>query len=237
MRNYEQEIETLRSAMVRLVELLASAQKANASASYPISIFSQPVLRELERFKADLESKPPVATAMESWLDLRGAAQAYIFAVQSYFGSHSRSASETIHVAAINLKREIDRPAPVVTEIKNPIDKMQDTVYGWGLRCFGQEHMNDPKRRGMRQGEEAIEFAQAVGVPKEKLIELVEHVYSREPGDPVQELGGIAVTWLAACTAMHIPAQWAASEEIARVLAKDPEHFRQRNEAKVKAGF
>ena len=107
----------------------------------------------------------------------------------------------------------------------------------WGVECFGAEHMADKKVRALRLLEEAIEFAQSVGVPEGKCAELAAYVYSREPGIPVQELGGIGVTWLVAADALNTSAELALETEIARISQKPPSHFTARNQEKVEAGF
>jgi NTP pyrophosphatase (non-canonical NTP hydrolase) len=85
--------------------------------------------------------------------------------------------------------------------------------------------------------EEAIEVAQAAGVDKEMLHYLIEHVYKNPPGQLKQELGGLGVTILAMGHAAGIHVDQAEIDEIHRIVSKDPEHFRKRNEVKNKLGF
>jgi len=61
--------------------------------------------------------------------------------------------------------------------------------------------------------------------------------YSRAVGNPLQELGGIGVTWLLAAEAYRVQAETAMDREIERVLAKPPSYFTERNQQKCEAGF
>jgi hypothetical protein len=57
----------------------------------------------------------------------------------------------------------------------------------WALRSFGRDHVMNVPERSLRTVEEAIEFCQAVGVPKETVLACVENVYSKKPGEYFQE--------------------------------------------------
>jgi hypothetical protein len=84
------------------------------------------------------------------------------------------------------------------------------------------------EERVSRVVEEAVELAQAEGVPAERLHALVRHVYAKPPGDPAQEVGGVGVTVLAYCAAVGISADDAEAREVERVLALPVDHFRRR---------
>lgn len=125
--------------------------------------------------------------------------------------------------------------APIVSGQTEP--SQQDVVTQWAIRCFGAEHVYDPKVRAVRLVEEAVEFAQSVGADPAQLQGLVDYVYNRAPGKPVQELGGVGVTLLAAASAIGANAEVVIAEEIARVLAKPEKHFTLRNQGKIDKGF
>lgn len=112
-------------------------------------------------------------------------------------------------------------------------DERQKVVVEWGTRCFGADHMQDRIVRAARFIEEAAELAQAVGLTKEHAIRAIDHVYSRDPGQPWQEAGGSAVTLMALCDAIGLSADDCERREIARCLSKQPEHFAARNRAKI----
>lgn len=107
----------------------------------------------------------------------------------------------------------------------------------WAVRCFGREHVYSRPVRALRLAEEAIELAQALNIPKDQMLALVELVYNRPPGVPDQELGGVAmVATLLAATGEHDLDDF-LEEELRRVLAKPTEHFAKRNQEKIKLGM
>lgn len=112
-----------------------------------------------------------------------------------------------------------------------------DIAYEWGVRCFGSAHMHNTKIRGLRFAEEAIELAQALGVPQETMEKLVQVVYSRPPGGVYQEIGGSLVTLCCLCKTMGVDIEQALLVEVKRVLAKDPAHFAARNKEKIDLGL
>ena len=117
------------------------------------------------------------------------------------------------------------------------IDVMTRIAWEWGARCFGKEHMEDTRIRALRCAEEAIELAQASGVDPDTLYRLVKQVFDRPDGNLYQELGG---TLLTACVLTHSLRTTPAAmfeRELQRCLAKNPEHFAQRNQEKIWAGL
>jgi hypothetical protein len=120
---------------------------------------------------------------------------------------------------------------------RTDFEDLQARVAVWTRACFGDAHLRDLRVRGMRLLEEAIEFAQSVGVSKDKSSELLNYVYNRPIGEPIQELGGVAVTFLAAATALNQSATGVADLEITRVESKSTTHFAKRNQEKCAAGF
>lgn len=106
-------------------------------------------------------------------------------------------------------------------------------AYDWADRCFGSEHVINLPLRALRHAEESIELAQAVGTPREYLHKVVDQVYERPIGDPVQELGGSLLTACVLARAMGVTPEEAFERELTRVLAKSPEHFATRNRQKM----
>lgn len=115
--------------------------------------------------------------------------------------------------------------------------RRQRKVQDWAFRCFGITASADPRHRGLRMLEEAIELYQAVDGDAGQAHALVDHVFARPKGRPVQELGGLGVTLLALAAALGLDADVAEQDEVARLLALDPAHFRDRDAAKAAAGF
>jgi hypothetical protein len=117
------------------------------------------------------------------------------------------------------------------------LDNIQDEVRSWVERCFGASQAHDARVRGLRLLEESIEFAQASGVELEKAQELARFIYSRPAGNVKQELGGVAITALAAASAHGLSFTDTLHCEHQRIMAKSPDHFTARNQAKCDAGF
>jgi hypothetical protein len=107
----------------------------------------------------------------------------------------------------------------------------------WALRSFGESHVTNIPERSLRTVEEAIELCQALKVPKETVLACVENVYSKEPGDPVQELGGVLMTASIMCEVMGLEPDIVTEVELQRVLGKPPSHYAARNQAKLDLGL
>ena len=114
---------------------------------------------------------------------------------------------------------------------------LERIIFDWGVRCFGIEHMANPRVRAVRLVEEAVELAQSVGVEAAQLRKLVNMVYSRPPGVMYQELGGVMVTTSAFCSCVGIDAEHVLEAEVRRCLKKSPEHFAKRNQEKLQLGM
>jgi hypothetical protein len=108
----------------------------------------------------------------------------------------------------------------------------QTRLNTWATRVFGTDHLHDPVVRGKRLLEESLEFAQSIGVTEEDAQKIIAHVYSRPAGEPFQELGGVALTFYAACTSLGLEAEYVTHMELERVEAKPDAHFQKRNAQK-----
>jgi hypothetical protein len=64
--------------------------------------------------------------------------------------------------------------------------------------------------------EEALELAQASGCTKHDALQLLNYVFSRPPGNPVGEAGGVMVTLAGLCEASGINLEDAGELELAR---------------------
>lgn len=113
----------------------------------------------------------------------------------------------------------------------------QTQVARWCAAAFGASHARSLPQRGVRLAEEAIEAAQAAGVDRDMLHRLVDHVYSRPPGELGQEIGGVGITLLALADAAGLDAEAQEGREWLRIESLPLEHFAKRNAAKDAAGF
>lgn len=107
----------------------------------------------------------------------------------------------------------------------------------WARRSFGAEHVSNIPVRCLRLAEEAVELAQAAGIPKDKMYDLIDIVYSRPRGELTQELGGVMMTAVVLSAAMGLDADHFFEIELRRVLAKPAEHFAERNQEKIDLGM
>ena len=116
------------------------------------------------------------------------------------------------------------------------LDLMTRMAYDWGVRCFGREHMIDKPTRSLRMLEEAIELTQSLSVSREQAHELVDYVYDRPPGDPIQEAGGTLLTISVLCHALGQTPERVYETELMRCQSKSPEYFAARNKEKMRVG-
>ena len=117
------------------------------------------------------------------------------------------------------------------------IKVLTQIAWEWGCRCFGQDHMVTHNIRALRFVEEAIELAQACGVPEHKAAKVVRIVYSRPAGSVLQEIGGSMVTLSILARTLGYDVETAFDIEVRRCLMKEPAHFAKRNKEKIDLGL
>lgn len=78
----------------------------------------------------------------------------------------------------------------------------QDGCTRWVCQAFGLSKLRDQPERRRRFVEESLELVQALGMTREEVLRMVAYVYDREPGEPLQELGG-TLTTLASLASGH----------------------------------
>lgn len=98
----------------------------------------------------------------------------------------------------------------------SPDVSFQWRVKPWMLRCFGLEIAIDGVERNHRFLEEALELVQACGCTASEAHQLVDYVFGRPIGDPMQEAGGVMVTLAALCLAHALDMHAAGDVELAR---------------------
>jgi hypothetical protein len=111
---------------------------------------------------------------------------------------------------------EARRLAQRILEISHRSGNFQQRVHAWMLDCFGDEISADRLERNHRFLEEALELVQACGATKDDALQLVNYVFGRPVGDPIQEVGGVLVTLATLCQANRIAMMAAAETELAR---------------------
>lgn len=113
--------------------------------------------------------------------------------------------------------------------------RRQAKVLAWAVSTFGSI-AKEPEERINRFLEESLELVQALNFSKERVMCLVEYVYSRPPGETFQEVGGVSLTLLALCQSLGLSADEAEAMEILRVLSADRSKFRDKQNRKAEAG-
>jgi len=102
---------------------------------------------------------------------------------------------------------------------------------------WGDKSMDDPKERGMRVGEEAIETMQVLKVSRDEAHRLVDMVYDKPVGEIDNEIGGVLFTMLSLCANLGKRLDVLYAKEIARFKSKDPKHFRDKQKLKNALGL
>lgn len=109
----------------------------------------------------------------------------------------------------------------------------QADVAEWMARAFVPSLYSNMIERGDRLLEEVLELLQAHGYDRSRVPTLVDYVYSRDAGQPAQEVGGVMVTLAAFCSVAELDMHEAAATELERI--KRPEvmaKIRAKQEAK-----
>lgn len=114
----------------------------------------------------------------------------------------------------------------------NP-DKFQERVHLWLEAAFGTIAAQDKLERVHRFIEESLELAQALGCTKEDAHKLVDYVFDREAGMPLQELGGTMTTIAALSAIFGFDMEEAGEVELQRMW-DNIERIRVKQRAKPK---
>lgn len=109
----------------------------------------------------------------------------------------------------------------------------QDRVAPWMQECFGAEISADKLERSDRLLEEVLELLQSGNYPPERIATLTKYVWSRDLGEPAQEVGGVMVTLAAYCLAHGLNMHTAGETELERIWTK-VEKIRAKQAAKPK---
>lgn len=97
------------------------------------------------------------------------------------------------------------------------MNDFQNSVREWTLNTFGPRIANSPDERNHRFLEEALELVQALGATREECHDLVDYVFSRDVGDPEQEVGGVMVCLASLCNVAGLDMQECADLEFIRI--------------------
>ena len=128
----------------------------------------------------------------------------------------------------LNQARQIKTASKTVQTVDNSGDyivgdlsvaAMQIKFFEWALACFDSSIVLDTDERFMRFGEEAMELLQT-RLPKDKVIELADYVYSRPVGKTAQEIAGVLSTLSTLSAVLNINIEKAVKDELHHAYAK-----------------
>jgi len=119
---------------------------------------------------------------------------------------------------------------------RSSLSKLQVRAGDWARGIFGKKCVANGKERALRVLEEALEFAQASGVPRGQSVDLISQVYNKLGGDQRQEVAGVIVASLVAAEGLGVDLASAVRAELARIEALTPEVVRARNAVRVRDG-
>jgi len=108
-------------------------------------------------------------------------------------------------------------------------------VLRWAEESFGPIARNRDERAA-RLAEEAMEVAQAEGVPLETLKRIADRIYSRPVGELGQEVGGLGITLYALAANCGLNLFGEIEREWKRVLSKPRDWWQRKHAEKVAAG-
>lgn len=95
-----------------------------------------------------------------------------------------------------------------------------ERVVHWLRYTFTEKICADLIERCDRFVEEALEYVQSLGYPRERVTALIDYVYNRPVGKPQQELGGTLITLHALSYAATLDPQECGEAELSRVWTK-----------------
>lgn len=190
------------------------------------------LLDEYQDFTENEKFRETLAAAAAEIRQWRAAAQAS--AVGSFAPLTVNDMRKRVGLPPIRQSFSADMAQEHTALIDDPLTKI---VFEWGVRSFGADHMTSIPVRALRLAEEVVELAQACRVEQEKLHKLIDVVYSRPVGDPIQEMGGVMVCLSVLVVLFSTTTQEAFLREILRVLSKRPEDFAKRNQDKLDLGL
>ena len=120
----------------------------------------------------------------------------------------------------------------MIAEVTN-LTYLQMRTRTWLRKCLGGDVANDKIERACRFVEEVVELAQACGMTKEQVTELVDYTYERPVGELSQEVGGVMITLAALCGPYGVSLSQSTIAEFNRINTPEAiENIRQKQATK-----
>ena len=112
----------------------------------------------------------------------------------------------------------------------------QGFILRWVKDTFGDRALN-PKERGARLVEEALELGQACGLEYPEVGAIVDRVFSRPSGTLKQEIGGVQICLEALAEYYGIEVDDCTNDEFYRIMRLPPDYFEKKYADKESAGI
>ncbi|MGZ4968740.1 MAG: hypothetical protein ACXV8O_05040 [Methylobacter sp.] len=144
---------------------------------------------------------------------------------------------ESIRLQLIDLQDEAYEKGLARGRLDNLRFTRQQQTLQWACATFGNETADNTAERTQRFAKEAIELAQAVGMDKEAMLNLVEYVYARPTGKLSQEIGQVGISLLALAEHFKISADAEEKAEFERITSLPDKHWQARQNAKADKGI
>ena len=137
-----------------------------------------------------------------------------------FLACHGGRCSAHAHIHGYTLEEVIANWNTRFLAQQSAHESFQSRVRPWLLTCFGEAIASDKSERNHRFLEESLELVQALGCTQDEAHQLVDYVFGRPSGDPLQEVGGVTVTLAALCLANALDMAAAGEVELARIWTK-----------------
>jgi len=124
-----------------------------------------------------------------------------------------------------------------IDDIKDQRTQRQSAILEWANATFGEATASNKGERIRRFAEEAIEMAQAVGLDKQALHDIIDHVYAKPAGNIAQEIGQVGVSLLALVENLGISAEEEEFKEFDRITSLPSGYWQARQNAKAEKGL
>lgn len=132
--------------------------------------------------------------------------------------------TDTGGIGGIDWYQEFKRVNKELTELKSKFQRpvpangdYQKRVTNCMMDCFSMEICRNTMERNHRFLEEALELVQSLNCTASEAHQLVDYVFNRPVGEPVQEVGCVMVTLAALCYAADMDMQSAGETELQRI--------------------
>jgi len=113
----------------------------------------------------------------------------------------------------------------------------QAEILQWANATFGATTADNTGERIRRFVEEAVELAQASGLDKQAIYDIIDHVYAKPVGDIAQEIGQVGVSLMALSEHLGVQADDEERKEYERISSLPSEHWQARQNAKAEKGL